>query len=563
MSRSFPKILIAFFILFSMLIYTTWNYAHSADVESNRYLVTGIRVTVVGNSNDPLVNELYNTALNYQALGVKVEKLMPGEKSKDFPDITFPDFHKPAAFICEKKLCSLPIYSTDKLSLMIHDITSSPNYSVIKQPENKFCALVKNSNYLLLLFSFWGFGLLMGFTPCVLPLLIIMAGFIGGKYGDISKKKAIFLALTYVFTLAITYAIAGMIAAKFGVYLQAYFQKTWIVIIFSFIFVMLALSLLGFYTIDLPVYWRHVLIKYNKFQPSYSYFQVVIMAVLATLIASPCAAAPLLGVLSYVGKTGNVLLGSISLFFVGLGIGTPLLVATIIGTEVIPMNQALMQGIKEFFGVVLMGVAIWLLNNIIPGQLSMMFWSALIIYASILMTNLPQNQENNLGKIWKTLSFMVLAYGTTVFIGAMIGNTNPLYPIQNILSYQTIKENASFTIITNKYDFKRAVDITKIQHKPILLFISADWCLACKRIEVLYSSNNIQNLLKNFMLLKIDIKDNSSIDLAKQFNVIAPPAILFFNQQGEKLDFTVEADIDEKNLITILQQVLNKNAETL
>ena len=443
------------------------------------------------------------------------------------------------------------------------EMTRNANIQLIESEQNKATSLLQNRNIFFVLLGFWVFGLLMAFTPCILPLLIIMASFLGGKTGDVTKQKTILLALTYVIALSLTYAIAGTIAAVFGFYIQAYFQQAWIVIGFSFIFLFLALSLLGLYKLQLPIRWRHEIIKHNKIQTSYSYLQVAIMGILATLIASPCAAAPLIGVLSYVGKSGNVMLGSISLFFVGLGVGTPLLLATTIGNELLPKMPELQEGIKEFFGLVLMGISIWLLDRIIPGRWSMLLWSGLVMFTSIVMYRLHRSQANNAWKVWKTLSLMVFIYGLVLLIGAMIGNTDPFSPLQFHENAQitNVATKASFKKISNISEFQQAINMAKKQHKPTLLVFSASWCGACKKMDTLFLTPALQGVLQKFVLLQIDITDGNSIKLAKHFNVIAPPETLFFDENGDELNFHINPEIDDKTLGEVLQQLLKKNIQ--
>lgn len=231
--------------------------------------------------------------------------------------------------------------------------------------DSRLITSLAKGNWLLFISGIWFFGLLLSFTPCVLPLLLLIAGFLA-QSSEISYKRSISLSFTYVMSLAITFAILGTLASSFGIYLSSYFQNPWVVGTFSSILGLLALSLLGFYKIKLPSRLQHIAVRHNKLQSNYHFIEVAVMGMIATLITSPCIAAPLVGVLSYISQTGSLLLGAIGLFIFGIGMGTPLLVATIVNKEILPNIGPWQHVIKFFFGVILFGMAIWISCRIIP-----------------------------------------------------------------------------------------------------------------------------------------------------------------------------------------------------
>lgn len=533
------------------------NFSIFKQTSNNK--LQNVEITIIGRSDDAAMTTLVNTARIYEPKGLVI-KVFDVSNNKIEIDKQYPVLDKPAAYICSKSKCSFPLFNAFELNSMIQRITNTQepiNLSPDTTAKIKFKvdSLLDQNNIFLTFFSFYGFGILLAFTPCMLPLIIIMAGIIGGRMGSIPKSRVMKLTLIYVLSLAVTYALAGVMAAYFGLYIQAYFQAKWILITFSGIFAVLAMSLLGFYTIRLPISWSRKIARYNKLQDDYSYIHIAMMGILATLIASPCAAAPLIGVLSYVGKTGDITLGSISLFFVGLGVGTPLLLAAALGTSILPNNKEFQYGLKIFFGFVLMGVAIWLVNHVIPSWISMILWSVLILYISVVMQSFQFTHSINSQRIWTVLHIMVLIFGISIFIGALIGNTNPLNPL-SLQSLEKVRKSyidTNFQTITNLNEFNNQITVANLSNKPVLLLFTADWCEACKQIESIFSTSTFVPLLKQFVLLRINITNENEMQLAKKFNVIAPPDILFFDKEGRKLDVSLPVIINNDSIKDMVQ----------
>jgi len=543
----------------------------------NTQSFTAMHITIVGSKNDLLAKQLYMTALSYKNNSTIIEWLAVGEQAKDYPEIKFPILKTAAAYVCINHHCSFPILTPNQFSGIIQQLSTTPNainqknvdnLSVtnignLSLDQNKAKKLLIHHNLFSILTGFWLLGFLLAFTPCVLPLILIIAGFLCGKTGQISKNKTISLSCTYVISLSITYAIAGMIAAVCGIYIQAYLQNTWTVGAFSLLFVILALSLLGLYKLQLPLSWRVHFIKYNKFRKHYTHTQVAIMGVLATLIASPCMAAPLAGVLSYIGSQGSLLLGGIALFSVGLGIGTPLILASCLGVKMLPELHSWQEGIKEFFGLLLMGIAIWLLERIIPGSWSMILWSILAIFTAIYIGILKEIELNNSGILRKTISIIVLIYGIALFVGMLLGNTNPLQPLNfnQIMQKNSSVQTASFLNIKNLQEFQSELDLAKTKEMPILLDFYAGWCDSCHRMDdTVYKSEIVQPFLKKFILLRVNltIMQPALQELIKHFDLVSPPAALFFNGQGKEINLRIFDNIDASKFADVLNKILNK-----
>lgn len=399
--------------------------------------------------------------------------------------------------------------------------------------------LLASQHWFLILLGFFGFGLLLAFTPCVLPLLPILSGIIVGQGSNLTTRKAFLLSLTYVLAMAVAYAGAGVLAGLAGSYVQAFLQSPWVLSIFSLIFVLLALSLFGFYELQLPAVWQEKLTNYSNRQSGGTYVGVAIMGALSTLIVSPCVTAPLIGALSYIGKTGDAVLGGMALFAMGLGFGVPLLIVGTMGGKLLPKAGGWMDIIKAIFGVMMLAIAVWLLSRVIPAQITMFLWSALVIISAVYMGAFSTTPINALGKLWKGISLIIFVYGLLLLIGAAIGNTNPLQPLNfQSIANTTSTQAALFKSVNSLQDLERELVDAKAQHKPVMLDFYADWCIACKEMERnTFSNPQVQAALSGYVLLRADVTKNDQADqaLEKQFNVVAPPSMIFFDANGQEL----------------------------
>lgn len=410
-------------------------------------------------------------------------------------------------------------------------------------------------DWVVAVMGFWLLGALLAFTPCVLPLMLMISGFFAGSYSIMSHRKVFAITLTYVLSIAVTYAIAGTIAAYFGIYVQAYLQNPWIIATFSLIVALLALSILASIDIRLPARLRHSVIKFNKLHDNYTYPEVAIMGVIATLIASPCIAAPLIAVLGYVGQSGSLLSGAILLFVVGLGIGTPLLVATMIGKQFVPHIGTWQIVLKNFFGLVLMGVAIYLISHVISYGWTMFLWSALIIFTANYMTTL-YTQEGKFLLLWKSVTLMTLVYGLVLFFGSIAANNDTL----NIfaLSPSLPQTNYYAIEITDMSSLNEIMRASQNTHDPVMIFFKAKWCVACHELDTKLNDPQLYALVRQFTILTIDLSDphSETYQVAKHFNVIGPPEIIFFSPTGREVANRIIGNVNSLDIKTTIIKVL-------
>lgn len=453
---------------------------------------------------------------------------------------------------CSKQgFCYPP--ETKKLTLDLSQINSQPTQVVSvngsKTPgriseQDRVASLLANGSLWIALISFFGFGLLLAFTPCVLPMIPILSGIILGHEG-ISTRKAFWLSLIYVLAMSFTYALAGVLAGFAGQSIQAALQLPWVIATFSLLFVLLALPLFNLYELRLPNSWQLKLSNLSNRQQSGKYFGVAIMGVLSTLIVSPCVTAPLVGALAYIGNTGDSVLGGAALFVMGLGMGVPLLIIGTSGGRLLPKAGPWMDNVKAFFGVLLLAVAIWMLSRIIPGQYTMLLWSALLIISAVYMGILTPNNQTGWAKFYKGVGLLLAVYGILLMIGAAMGNDDPTQPLNRTSINVAVASNQNavtpehkVTVIKSNDDFDEELTAASKRGQIMVLDFYADWCIACKDMQRhTFTDPQVRSLLADLHFVQANVTNNDVIDQALQerLGVVAPPTIIFFDSEGNEI----------------------------
>lgn len=408
---------------------------------------------------------------------------------------------------------------------------------------DQIAAVLAGGNLWAVVALFFGFGLLLAFTPCVFPMIPILSGIIAGQGPDITTRKAFVLSLVYVLSMALTYTAAGVLAGMFGANLQAAFQNVWILSFFALVFVALALSMFGFYELQLPSSLQTKLTEISNRQEGGTLAGVAIMGLLSALIVGPCVAPPLAGALIFIGQTGDALLGGAALFALSMGMGAPLIAIGTSAGKLLPRAGAWMDAVKAVFGVALLGVAIVLLERVLPAAAAMALWALLLICSAVYLGALQQLPPESSGwrRLWKGLGLFLLAYGVLMLVGAAAGGKDTVQPLRGlgIGGGGAAAQHAAFKRIKTVADLDREVAAASAAGNPVMLDFYADWCVACKEMErYTFSDQAVIAEMDRFVLLQADVTANDAQDQAlmqDRFGIPGPPAILFFDPAGQEL----------------------------
>lgn len=429
---------------------------------------------------------------------------------------------------------------------------AAPEASVTEQPpagaapvseQDRIAAVLADESLWVIVAVFFGLGLLLAFTPCVFPMIPILSGIIAGQGANITTRKAFVLSLVYVLAMAVTYTVVGVLAGLFGANLQVIFQDPWILSAFALVFVLLALSMFGFYDLQLPSSLQSKLTEISNRQEGGTLIGVAIMGLLSALIVGPCVAPPLFGALIYISQTGDAVLGGVALFALSMGMGAPLIAIGTSAGKLLPRAGAWMDAVKAVFGVALLGVAILLLERILPAAVAMLLWGLLLICSAVYMGALSQLPTDGSGwrKLWKGIGVFLLVYGILMVVGAAAGGKDTLQPLRGLGlgGGGAAAEHASFQRIKTVEDLDAALAQARSAGKPALLDFYADWCVSCKEMErYTFSDPAVIAEMDKFLLLQADVTANDDADQALmqgRFGIPGPPAILFFDTSGAEL----------------------------
>jgi len=439
---------------------------------------------------------------------------------------------------------SLPDAKTGMPAPPVMTAAAPPKLPVDQSEGKQIAQLFKSGSFWLIISVFFGAGLLLSLTPCVLPMIPILSGIIVGRGHKITKMHAFILSLSYVLGMAITYAAAGVAAGFSGTLISNALQTPWVLGSFSVVFVLLSLSMFGFYELQLPSALQSKLTNTSNKLHGGHLSGVFLMGALSAIIMGPCVAAPLAGALLYIGQTHDAVLGGIALFALAMGMGAPLLLIGTSAGALLPKAGAWMEAVKRFFGVMLLALAIWIIQPLLPIAVQMLLWAALLIFSGIYLHALDSLPHNASGwhKLFKGIGLFALLLGVAYLIGALSGAHDILRPLGTLgRTEATVPATLQFSRIKSVTDLDQR--ISQAKGKTVMLDFYADWCVSCKEMErFTFSDEGVQDLLKPALVLQADVTAYDEVDkaLLKRFGLYGPPGILFFNKQGNELtDFRV------------------------
>jgi thiol:disulfide interchange protein DsbD len=375
-------------------------------------------------------------------------------------------------------------------------------------------------------------------------MIPILSGIIVGQGRHMTKRRGFMLSLAYVLGMAITYAVAGVIAGMSGTLISSALQNPVALGIGAAIFVALAFSMFGFYELQMPSFLQSRFTEASNKIHGGKLGSVFLMGVISALIVGPCVAAPLAGALLYIGQSGDLLLGGVSLFTLALGMGVPLLLVGLSAGTLLPRAGGWMEAVKQFFGVVMLGVAIWLISPLISEAVQMFLWAALLIVSGVYLKAVDPLAAHAHGwtKFWKGVGIILMVSGVALLLGGLGGSRDLLQPLTVYQGGGTAKaeQHLSFQRVKNLAELDQAV--AGAQGRYVMLDFYADWCVSCKELErFTFTDPQVQAKLAGVLLLQADVTANSADDKAmlKRFSLFGPPGIIFWDQAGQEVPYRV------------------------
>ncbi|GIT98353.1 protein-disulfide reductase DsbD [Sulfurovum sp. TSL1] len=410
----------------------------------------------------------------------------------------------------------------------------------------KIADILVNESSIFILLLFFIFGLLLSLTPCIFPMIPILSSIIVSQQGGNEKPsvaQAFFTSLVYVVSMALTYTAVGIIAGLVGADIQTAMQTPWVLTLFAAMFVALAFSLFGYYEIGLPASWQSKLSSVSDNAQGKGIVGTAIMGLLSALIVGPCVAPPLGGAVLFISHTGDALLGGAALFIMSIGMGMPLLIVGLGAGKFMPKPGGWMTAVSQTFGVMMLGLGIFMLSRILPESLTMILWALLLIGSALYMGVFnPSSATQGAKKLFQLLAMVFLLYGVSLFIGGISGASSMIRPFERFTQVHTSVANSVSVSVDKKshrgYSVERLMKEVRESEKPVVVDFGKKSCTACTELEeITFPDPRVQEHLKNFTFIKIDLTDNTDADkaLLKKFELFGTPNIIFFDKGNNYL----------------------------
>ena len=425
-------------------------------------------------------------------------------------------------------VCYVPVESRASLRLTGTGNAASAGEPRLSLYASDFeIARLLQGNFGLVLAGFLVLGLLLAFTPCMLPMIPILSGIIAGEGARLTKSRALALSCIYVFSMAITYAAAGIGAAYAGSLIASYLQNVWVLGAFALVFVVLALSMFGLYELRLPGFLEQRLYASQERLRGGRIASVAAMGIFSAVIVSPCVSAPLAGTLLQISRSGDVLLGGAALFALATGMGLPLIAVGVSEGALLPKAGPWMVTVRRLFGVLLLAVALWILTPVIPAFAEMLAWAALLAFAALFLWAL--------GRIGKVAGAIVALGAAVLLVGASAGSRDPLQPLAGFQGEMSARQATSWKQVHSLAELE---DRVHSAGRPAMLDFYADWCVSCKEMEkYTLTDERVRSSLDRMLLLQADVTRATPADreLLKRFSLYGPPGIIFFDAAGREI----------------------------
>ncbi|UXH78954.1 protein-disulfide reductase DsbD [Roseateles amylovorans] len=449
-----------------------------------------------------------------------------------------------SGFGLSNAVASSPVTSPDSGAATSGQPTGRPDASSDAALDE---VLASGKLWLVVLVAF-GYGLLLSLTPCVLPMLPILSSIIVGQGGTPSRTRGFLLAFSYSAGMACIYTLLGIAAGLAGEGLAPYLQKPWVLGLFAVMLAGLSLSMFGVYELQLPSRFTGGVSGVSQRLQSGRLISVFVMGGLSALIVSPCVIGPLAGLLLYISRTRDVLLGGSALFSLAWGMSVPLLLVGLSAGTLLPRAGAWMENVKYFFGLMLLAAALWIAQPVLPGSLAQLLWGGLLIGLAGLL-GLFHAAEPHAPRTWlrKSVALAAAVFGLAQFVGVAAGGTDPLKPLAawtiQGLSSASAATSANPAAAADVVSFRKISSVAELDEairtagKPVMLDFYADWCVSCKEMErYTFTDPRVQRRLSGAVLLKADVTANSPQDreLLKRFRLFGPPGTIFFDAQGQE-----------------------------
>jgi len=430
--------------------------------------------------------------------------------------------------------------------------TASPSSGVFVSVQDRLVTVLREGSLIAVLAFFFAAGVGLSVTPCVLPMVPILSGILAGEGAHVTRWRGFSLSFTYVQGMALTYAAAGAaFVLVFKQAPQAFFQQPWIVALFVALFVALAFAMFGAYTLQMPSAIQTRLADVSNRQRSGTFIGCFIMGALSALVATACVAPALIAALTVISQTGQIARGAAALYATALGMGVPLLIVGASAGSLLPKAGPWMDTIKQFFGVVFLGLAIYFLQPLVPDSLTMLLWSALAVISGFWIFALKARGGGPAPAPLRAAGLLTLVYGIILLIGVAAGSDDPLQPLSTLRADNRSggagpaaqRPALAFDTIKSLDDLNKRVSAAVAAGRPVMLDFYADWCTSCKEMErYTFSDKSVQAALSNAVLLHADVTKNDATDqeLLHHFGIFGPPTIAFYGSNGaERANYRV------------------------